>query len=162
FTTSSNFPTTVGAFKTFKSNNEDAFVTRLNSAGSSLVYSTYLGGNVNDEGMGIVVDSAGNAYVTGFTTSTDFPTVNPLQSNLGNSWWSDSDAFVSKLNSAGSILGYSTYLGGNLSDVGYGITIDSAGNAYVTGVTFSTNFPLANPLQISNGGSEDVFVTKLN
>ena len=112
-------------------------VTKLNAAGSTLSYSTYLGGNVFDQGLGIAVDSGGNAYVTGGTASTNFPTANPLQaSNSGSS-----DAFVTKFNAAGNAHTYSTYLGGNLVDQGVGITADSGGNAYVTGQTDSTNFP---------------------
>lgn len=106
----------------------------------TLNYSTYLGDY--DFGYGIAVDSAGNAYVTGITLSTDFPTTaNPVQATYAGG----SDAFVVKLNAAGSALVYSTYLGG-LTDWGFGIAVDSAGSAYVTGYTESTNFPTANPL----------------
>ena len=87
----------------------DAFVAKLNPTGSALVYSTYLGGSVDDFGYGIAVDSAGDAYVTGFTESTNFPTANPLQATFGGG----NDAFVAKLNPAGSALVYSTYLGGS-------------------------------------------------
>jgi hypothetical protein len=123
-----------------------------------LIYSTYLGGSGDDFGNGIAVDSAGNAYVTGSTTSTNFPTMNPLQPNNGGSM----TAFVTKINAAGSALVYSTYLGGSGGDTGYGIAIDGAGNAYVTGSTSSTNFPTKNPLQSANGGGGDAFVTKIN
>jgi hypothetical protein len=123
-----------------------------------LSYSTYLGGSFDDIGYGIAVDSAGNAYVTGYTESANFPTANPRQSANGGG----RDAFVAKLNAAGSVLAYSTYLGGSNDDYGYGIAVDSAGNAYVTGYTNSTNFPTANPLQAANGGSVDAFVAKLN
>lgn len=143
----------------------DAFVAKLNPTGSALVYSTYLGGsgdeNVRSEGdiVGdIAVDSLGNAYVTGWTQSIDFPTANPLQPTLGGSF----DAFVAKLNSTGSALDYSTYLGGTLDDRGYGIAVDTSNNAYVTGETESANFPTANPLQPAFGGIKDAFVTKLN
>ncbi|MBI4464852.1 MAG: SBBP repeat-containing protein [Acidobacteria bacterium] len=146
----------------------DAFVTKLDSSGSSLVYSTYLGGDADDRGYDIAVDSAGNAYVTGGTDSTNFPTASPLQSTLAGS----SDAFVTKLNPDGSALAYSTYLGGSseeglcfaCGEVAHGaIAVDSAGNAYVTGFTFSSNFPTANPFQPAHaGGSTDAFVTKLS
>src|SRR5205085_8804625 len=105
---------------------------------------------------------AGNAYVTGSTTSTNFPTANPLQPSNGGG----SDAFVTKINGAGSILVYSTYLGGNGDDNGGGIAVDTDGNAYVTGSTVSRNFPIAHPLQPSYGGGDaffgDAFVTKIN
>src|SRR5438874_1208469 len=136
----------------------DAFVTKLNASGSALLYSTYLGGNSEDDGNGIAVDAAGSAYVAGLTTSTDFPTANPLQSKNAGS----SDVFVAKLNASGSALIYSTYLGGSSSDFAFGIAVDSSGNAYVTGHTASTDFPTANPLQSKNAGSSDVFVAKLN
>ncbi|MBI2829078.1 MAG: SBBP repeat-containing protein, partial [Acidobacteria bacterium] len=137
-----NFPTTAGAFQTIAPggdafNPQDVFVTKLNPAGSALVYSTFLGGNRNDEGVGMAVDSAGNAYVTGFTTSTNFPTTaGAFAGTLGG----PQDAFVTKLDAAGSDLVYSTYLGGSGGSLGIGIAVDSAGNAYVTGQAFS-NFP---------------------
>jgi hypothetical protein len=123
-----------------------------------LIYSTYLGGSGNDQGNGIAVDSAGNAYVTGYTESTDFPTQSPFQSSNGGS----TTAFVTKINAAGSALVYSTYLGGSGGDIGYGIVVDKAGNAYVVGQTASTDFPTKNPLQPSLGGAADAFVAKLN
>jgi hypothetical protein len=140
----------------------DAFVTKLNAAGSALVYSTYLGGSSGDGGAGIAVDSAGNAYVTGWTMSADFPTVNPIQAAYGGG---GSDTFVTEVNAAGSALVYSTYLGGSgyyYGDQGNAIAVDSAGNAYVTGETDSTDFPTANPLQSTLAGYWDAFVTKLN
>ena len=103
----------------------------------------YLGGNNLDYGYGIVVDSSGNAYVTGRTDSTNFPLVNPLQATIGG----PGDAFVTKINATGSQLVYSTYLGGSGYEAGDGIAVDGSGNAYVTGTTASTNFPLVNPLQ---------------
>jgi len=136
---------------------QDAFVTELNASGSALVYSTYFGGSSNDSGSGIAVDSSGNAYVTGYTASTDFPIMNPLQSYGG-----DGDAYVAKLNATGSALVYSTFLGGSGNDNGSGIAVDVSGNAYVTGNTQSTNFPTMNPVQLANGGSTDAFVAKLN
>ena len=132
-------------------------MAKLNPAGSALVYSTYLGGSSGDGGNGIAVDSSGNAYVTGYTNSTNFPTANPLQAVYGGC----GDAFVAKLNPGGSALVYSTYLGGSSDDRGYGIAVDSSGNAYVTGYTDSTNFPTANPLQAFSGGFYDAFVTKI-
>ena len=143
-------------------NSYNAFVAKLNPTGSALVYSTYLGGTHNDQGNGIAVDSSGNAYVTGWTNSSDIPTANPLQATYGG----NGDAFVAKLNAAGSALVYSTYLGGSSYDFGTGIAVDSSGNAYVTGETWSTDFPTADPFQATcsscSTGYSDVFVAKLN
>jgi photosystem II stability/assembly factor-like uncharacterized protein len=124
-----------------------------------LDYSTYLGGSDDDAGNAVAVDGDGNAYVSGYTYSMDFPTANafqPFSTGTG-------DAFVTKLNAAGTALIYSTYLGGSTDDLGYGIAIDASGNAYVTGTTFSNNFPTVNPVQPNRNGSlNDVFITKLN
>jgi Beta-propeller repeat len=156
-TGSPNFPT-ANALQSAFSGLADAFITKFNAAGSALVYSTYLGGTGEDHGNSIAVDSAGGAYVTGYTYSTDFPTANPIQAVRAG----DRDAFVTKVNAAGSALVYSTYLGGSDMDFANGIAVDSAGNAYATGATFSTNFPTANALQSALGGQSDAFVTKLN
>ena len=159
-TSSSNFPTVNPLQPAFEGVGYDAFVAKINPMGSGLVYSTYFGGSGLDVAQGIAVDSAGNVYVTGITQSTDFPTMNPLQASYGGG---DQDAFVAKINAAGSALVYSTYLGGDGNDLGYGIAVDSAGNAYVTGATSSTNFPTMNPLQPAfGGGNDDAFVTKIN
>jgi hypothetical protein len=155
-TTSTDFPTK-NPLQPVNGGHEDAFVSKLNPTGSALVYSTYLGGRNGDAGSGIAVDGAGSAYVTGGTNSGNFPKKNPLQKTIAGK----ADFFVSRLNPSGSALVYSTYLGGADSDVGLGIAVDSAGNAYVTGVTASTNFPTKNPLQPANGGGYDAFVTKV-
>jgi Beta-propeller repeat len=135
------------------------FVSKLNSSGSALVYSTYLGGSKEDGGEGIALDSSGDAYVTGTTDSGNFPTTaGAFQSTFGGSY----DAFVSKLDSSGSALVYSTYLGGSNRDAGAGIALDSQRNACVTGYTDSSNFPTtAGALQTTYGGFEDAFVSKL-
>jgi hypothetical protein len=156
-TNSTDFPTMNPLQPAYGGGYWDAFVAELNHTGSALVYSTYLGGSGYDVGIDIAVDSSGNAYVTGYTTSTDFPTMNPLQpANAGGY-----DAFVAQLNPSGSALVYSTYLGGSGDDLGYGIAVDSSGNAYVTGATSSTNFPTMNPFQPANGGSGDAFVAEI-
>ncbi len=138
---------------------QDVFVSKVAPNGTSLVYSTYLGGQRADLGNGIAVDSSNNAYITGSTVSSNFPLLSPLQPTYGGG---DVDAFVSKLNAAGSALVYSTYLGGSLNEVGNAIGVDPFGNAYVTGLTSSTNFPLRNPIQADNRGDNEVFVSKLN
>ena len=132
---------------------------KLNALGSTLLYSTYLGGNVVEFGNRIAVDSFGNACVTGATFSTDFPTNNAVQQVFGGG---NGDAYVAKLNSNGSALIFSTYLGGSSDEQAFGIAVDSAGNVYVTGYTDSMNFPTASALQPSLGGFSDAFVTKLN
>jgi hypothetical protein len=167
-TESTNFPVTVGAYQTTHADSGyyvvyfDVFVTKLNAGGSGLMYSTYLGGSSDDLGLGIAVDGSGNAYVTGFTGSGNFPvTAGAYQTTFGGGY---EDVFVTKLNASGSGLIYSTYLGGSGGDGGYGIAVDGSGNAYVTGWTDSTDFPVtAGAYQTTHGGGDyDVFVTKLN
>jgi hypothetical protein len=165
-TRSPNFPTTPGAFQTSCGDGQqcqygDAFVTKLNSSGSALVYSTFMGGSGYDNGHDIAVDSAGSAYVTGWTSSTNFPTRNAMQPTSGGGQY---DAFVFKLNPAGSGLVYSTYLGGTSDDWGLGIALDSSEDAYVIGNTESLNFPTVSPFQKHHrgGNTTDVFVSKLN
>jgi hypothetical protein len=160
-TFSSNFPTTPNAFQTIGGGLEDAFVAKLNASGTALVYSTYLGGSGKNSANRLAVDGGGNAYVTGFTTSTNFPTTaNAFQTTFGGGL---EDAFVTKLNASGTALVYSTYLGGSGADLGAGIAVDGGGNAYVTGLTNSTDFPTtAGAFQTSFGGTYDAFVTKLN
>ena len=142
----------------------DAFVTKFSADGSSLVYSTYLGGSAEDWGMAIAVDSTGSAYVTGLTQSADFPTANPFQAANASILLSTTgaNAFVAKLNPSGSALVYSTYLGGAAEDYGAGIAVDSNGSAYVTGFAQSHNFPTLNPYQATMLGDNDAFVTKFN
>ncbi|WP_285578846.1 SBBP repeat-containing protein [Actinoallomurus iriomotensis] len=159
-TDSTDFPHTTGAFQTaFAGGDLDGFVTELNPAGTGLVYSTYLGGSGDDDGVGIAVDSSGNAYVTGDTDSTNFPTSRAVQPRPGGR----TDAFVTKLNPAGTGLVYSTYLGGTGYDGGMAIAVDPSGNAYLTGVTDSRNFPTtAGAFQTRyGGGGADAFVTKI-
>ena len=136
----------------------DVFLTKINALGSALVYSTYLGGGAIDYGTAIALDPSGNAYITGITFSTNFPTVNPYQAVKG----AQQDAFVAKINPGGTAWVYSTYLGGNNVDQGFGIAADASGNTYVTGYTAATNFPLQSPYRSSNAATVDAFVTKLN
>ncbi len=156
-TWSNDFPTVNPIQRTYAGNN-DVFVTKLSPSGSALVYSTYLGGSGYDIGNGIAVDSSGAAYITGVTQSTNFPTVNPIQGTMMGGF----DVFVTELNPSGSAFVYSTYLGGSAYDDGIGIAVDSSGSAYITGETYSTNFPTVNPIQGANAGGLDTFVTKLN
>ncbi|HEV3333760.1 MAG TPA: DUF4082 domain-containing protein [Bryobacteraceae bacterium] len=135
----------------------DAFIAKFNAAGNALVYCTYLGGSGDDRAYGIAVDASGSVFVTGYTTSANFPVQNPLQAKLAGA----RNAFVARLNPAGSGLVYSTYLGGSGSDIGYGIAIDNWGNAYVAGDTTSSNFP-ASGLQRTNKGAQDAFVAKVS
>jgi hypothetical protein len=157
-TYSTNFPTANCLYCSLTGTFNDAFVTKLNASGSALVYSNYLGGTVGDAAEAVAVDGDGNAYVTGRTASSDFKTANPYQPNNAGSV----DAFVTKINAAGSVLLYSTYLGGSNTDYGHAIDVDSGGNAYVDGETLSTNFPTQNPVQPTNAGASDAFVTKLS
>ena len=162
-THSTDFPTASPLQASNKSPaNGNGFVAKLNPSGSALTYSTYLGGSGGDEAYGVAVDSGGNAFLTGYTQSSDFPTVNPLQAALNG----PSDAFVAELNSAGSALVYSTFLGGSSYDQAAGVAVDTSGSTYVTGFTQSTNFPTVNPLQATNKGSTpatmNAFVAKLN
>jgi hypothetical protein len=156
YTNSNNFPT-ANPVQPAKASGSDAFVTKVNPVGSALLYSSYHGGSDSDHGTGIAVDSSGSAYVTGHTTSTDFPLANPLQPAHGGGY----DVLVTKFNPSGSVLLYSSYLGGSGSDQGRGIAVDSSNNVYVTGETNSTNFPTANPIQPANGGGYDAFLTKI-
>lgn len=184
-TQSSNFPTTAGAFRPSFSGGEcsievvvfpcpDVFVTELDLTGSSLVYSTYLGGVEADRAGGIAVDAAGGLYVSGTTQSSEFPTTpGALQTSLkGGECFAPlgastqcPDAFVAKFDPAGSGAGslvYSTFLGGQGGDYGSAIKVDAAGNAYITGTTSSLDFPTKNPIQAASAGEPDVFVSEID
>lgn len=159
-TSSTDLLITPGAFQTTLRGSRNTFVTELDPTGGATIYLTYLGGSGDDEGEGIAIDASGQAYVTGGTTSTDFPTTpgafQPTLAGVQN-------AFVTKLSSVGSALVYSTYLGGSNGDAADGIAVDSAGNSYVTGITSSTDFPTTpEAFQTTLGGSIDAFVTALN
>jgi hypothetical protein len=203
FTESTNFPTTNALFgpyvrgrfagtvtnyagTNYHGGNGDAFVSKISPDGRTLLYSTYLGGTNQENGEGIAVDPAFSAYVVGWTFSTNFPTTDPTNTLLNgftNRFLALTDAFVSKLSLDGQSLVYSVLLGGSQNDAALHVAVDSSGNAYVTGYTFSTNFPttITNlfavftnspnpPLQITNpiayvsktNVNSDVFVTKLD
>ena len=167
WTTSANFPTTAGAFQTTFTGGEDGFVTKFNSSGSALVYSTLLGGSGQSIVNGIVLDSLNDAFVIGQTAAANFPTTpGVVQPKVAGR----TDAFVTELNPTGSALLHSTFLGGRNSENGYGISLDSSGNVYVSGLTCSINFPTtAGAFQTVNKGTcaldgtgGNVFAAKLN
>jgi hypothetical protein len=159
FTNSADFPTTPGAFQVAKAGGSDAVITKLSPDGSTLVYSTYLGGTSDDSGHGIALNSNNNAYITGYTSSADFPTTGGAYQMANNG---GTDAFVAKLGSEGNTLAYSTYLGGTSNDEAQGIALDSSNNAYITGGTDSHNFPTTGgAYQTAYNGHWDAFVTKL-
>jgi hypothetical protein len=158
-TLSMNFPTT-NALRSTPAGMSDAYVTKLNSNGTAVIFSTYLGGSDVDIGFGIGLDSSNNVYITGTTTSPNFPTRNPFQPSLGGIGFPD--AFVTKLGPAGTNILYSTYLGGPDDDLAYGLAVGSGGNVFVTGVTSSgSNFPKKNPFQ-NAGGGDDAFVARFS
>jgi hypothetical protein len=134
----------------------DAFVAKWNASANQIEYCTYLGGSDDDRASGIAVDAAGNAYVTGCTTSSDFPTLSSLQAHSGGG----KDAFIAKLNPAGG-LAYSTYIGGSGSDSGNAIAVDASGNVTVVGDTDSSNSPVRNPFQGSRRGPSDAFIVRV-
>ena len=168
-TQNSGFPTTPNAYQTTcgtaancNGGLNDAFLTVYNTSGSAYVYSTFLGGSNADQGFGIAVDSSGNAYLTGATASSDFPTKAAVQTTYGGPL---DDAFVAELkptaNGAASLI-FSTYLGGNGTDVATSIVVDASGRIYVTGATASTNFPVASATHGTSGGGNDAFVSELS
>ncbi len=170
FTDSPNFPIVnqiPGACQGGCGASRDVFVSKINAAGSALVYSSLIGGSSEDRALGIAVDSAGNAYLTGFTDSPNFPIVNQIPGACNGSCGTDpvySDAFVIKINATGSSLVYSSRLGGSGGESGAGIAVDSSGNAYVAGGTGSFDFPTVNQIPGACEGSCSApgFVTKIN
>lgn len=156
-TNSSNFPTAAPSQPLYGGGVSDAFATKISPNGGARVYSTYLGGAGDDRGEGIAIDGALNTFITGSTTSANFPILLPFQASLSG----PSDAFVTKLDPTGSARVYSTYLGGSGADAGMGVSVDLIGSAYVAGYTESLNFPTLAPFQSVFGGVRDAFVSKL-
>ncbi len=159
-TYSPTFPTTVGAFDRTQDGGADVFVGRVSSTGSALDWCTLLGGTGNDRGFALAVDGAGNAYVTGSTSSRSFPiTIGALDRSYNGG---AGDVFVAKINSGGALLGWSTYLGGRSDETGYSIAVDGAGNVYVAGESKSATFPTTtDAYDRTYNGKFDAFVTKL-
>jgi hypothetical protein len=153
-----DFAVTPGAFQTVSAGGFDAFTAKLDPTGSSLLYSTFIGGSNYDSALDIAVDGLGNAHLCGETQSTDFPSTSQAfqPAHAGGSF----DVFALKLNAAGKALNYATYLGGRNDDRGQGIALDSAGNAYVTGASDSKNFPTT--ANAYSGSGIGFFITKLN
>ena len=162
FSSEATFPVTVGPDLTYNGGFRDAFVAKVNPSGTALIYAGYIGGSDFDRGYGIAVDSMGNAYVTGFTDSSEvtFPvTVGPDLTLNGFD-----DAFVAKVNPLGTALIYAGYIGGSGRDIGMGIAVDSTGHAYVTGETNSSEatFPVTVGPDLTFNGFNDAFVAKVN
>ncbi len=160
-TRSANFPTTPGAYDTTRGGTDDAYVTKLSSDGTSLVYSTYVGGGSTDVGLSIALDANGNACIAGETLSSDFPTT---PGAFSRTYHGKSDGFVTKLNSDGNALLFSTYIGGAENDTWPTVAVDTADNVYVAGITKSVDFPVTpGAFDVSyNSGGSDAFAMKLN
>jgi hypothetical protein len=166
FTYSSDFPTTAGALESKLGGSYNAFVSKISADGSQILYSTLLGGSGGDSANAIAIDSAGDAYITGYTGSADFPvTAGVFQAALSQGCAAGGeaggDAFVSKLGPNGDALLYSTYLGGACADIAYGIAIDSAGSAYIAGATLSSDFPVTTNPAAYTGHANIGFLAKL-
>jgi hypothetical protein len=148
----------VNAYNSTSNGGGDIFLMKVNSTDTELIFSTFVGGSSYDVGTDVAVDDQCNIYVTGTTHSSDFPLLNGFNDTLQG----DRDAFVLKFNSSGTGLNYSTFLGGISYDFGYAIEVDTLGNAYIVGETYSIDFPILNPFQSTLIGGVDAFVTKLN
>jgi hypothetical protein len=158
FTDSLDYPTSSPYQGSNAGGTNDAFLSKVDASGSFLTYSTYLGGTGNEEVYGIAVDGSGSAYIVGSTDSADLPVASPYQgapTGFG-------DAFITKFDNTGTALTYSTYLGGGSGDFARGVDVDQSGNAYIIGITSSSDFPLLAPVQSTLAGWYDIFVTKLN
>ena len=158
-TASRDFPTTSTSYqKDYAGGDNDIFVAKFLPGKADVQYVTYIGSGGSDEGFGLAVDSTGAAYVTGDTDSDRYPVTSDATQGRRNG---NRDGVLTKLNPAGSALLFSTYIGGSQNEIGYGVDVDSAGNAYVTGVTSSTDFPVTlGAFQTSSGGNADAFFMK--
>jgi len=163
YTSSSSYPTTIGAFdQSYNGGSYDAFVSGLDINGTNIEYSTFLGGNADDKAEGIVIDDKGQLIVIGSTRSVNFPVTSGAYDENHNDLGSNYDVFISRLDTTGTLLKYSTFLGGEYSDLGSGIALDNSGSVYAVGRTSSTNYPVTvGVYDESHNGSHDAFVTKL-
>jgi|GEM_PF-3614294 hypothetical protein len=159
WTSSNNYPTTGNAYDTSYNGGYDIIISKINSSGNSLLYSSYLGGGNPDVAFNIEADNSGNAYLAGRTDSSNFPTVNAYQSIFGGNTY---DGFLTKMNTEGLGIIFSTFLGGSDLDSGNDVAIDNAGNVYTTGQTRSTDFPIFNAYQNNIAGIIDSYVSKFN
>jgi PKD repeat protein len=160
FTKSTNIPLPLAqVVQELPGGSSDVFVVKLSPDGT-MDYATYLGGYGDEQGLGIAVDAGGNATLTGYTLSPNFPILNPFQGNMSNCCYNP-DAFVTRIYANGSALAYSTFLGGNSTDVGQAIVLNGTGSAIITGYTFSNDFPNKSPYQASLRGGSDAFVTNV-
>lgn len=157
-TNSNDFPTTQGAYDSTFNGADDSFLIKLTPEGSSLIFSTYLGGSSQDGGDEILVNSDGNAFITGRTYSNDFPTQNAYDSSYNG----DGDIFIAKFSSDGTMLDFSTYFGGNESDLSDGLRFDSNENILFCGSTESSDFPTQNAYDSSYNGAYDIIISKLS
>ena len=159
-TYSSDYPTTSGAYDESHNGDGDVFVSKLNSSLSNLLANTFIGGSGNDRGYSIALDGDGNVYITGYTSSSNYPITSDAYDESFNG---RSDVFVSKLNSGLTSLLASTFIGGSSDDSGHSIALDGGGNVYVTGYTFSSNYPTTSgAYDESHNGWGDIFVSKLD
>ncbi|MBN2206534.1 MAG: SBBP repeat-containing protein [Candidatus Aminicenantes bacterium] len=158
-TGSNKFPVKNAFQSEFQGGNDDGFIVKLAPTGKTLVFSSYLGGGDSDGATGVAVDAKGAVYIAGVTRSADFPLARPFQNKPGSLLYKD-DSFLTKLAPSGRNLVFSTYLGGSNIDQAEDVALDAAGSAYVVGSTESTDFPLAEPLQLKHQGMRDFFVTK--
>ena len=157
YTGSFDFPT-ANAYNSTHGGNFDVFITKLAPDGNSLIFSTFFGGADIESGTGIALGKDGAIYVSGYTQSFDFPVINSMQDTLHG----DRDAFVAKFTPDGSTVIFSTFLGGSGIDAAVGMGLDAAGNAIITGLTSSGDFPLATPVQPTNVAANDTFIAKIN
>ncbi|MCS7075183.1 MAG: T9SS type A sorting domain-containing protein [Bacteroidia bacterium] len=160
-TLSSNYDVTTGAYQTTLSGVSDVFVTKLNATGTALIYSTLVGGTADERANGIFVNTAGEVYFTGWTSSTNYDVTSGAYQSINAG---GRDVVVTKLNASGSALLYSTYIGGSNWEEGEDITVDASGTAYITGYTYSTNYDVTTGAFQSThgGGTGDIFVSRLN
>ena len=157
WTASTDFPTAGSPYQQSLAGGLNAFVAKLGATGGSLIYSTFLGGGASDQGRAIALDASGDAFIAGQTTSSNFPTLDPLQATLKG----PQDAFVAEVNGYGGLL-FSTYLGGSATDTAAAIAVGGDGSLYLTGATDSLDFPTRNPLQAALKGTQDAFVAEVN